>query len=424
MGQEQSKVSTIHPILKPQVYPQPTISKSAPPIPPKQIINSKINDYYNFNTATLVPKPTDLPKLYVSSKDDFKYNTKPKYIPTKVPDQDDGDDGDDDDGNDGDAQEEPGYPSEQIEQVIEKHIQLSDLAHLGFNIDEKNIMVSDSISIDAIDPYELLKANSKISLQKLYDCYKKLRNINHPDKCSGTGESFIIIVNAMKIIEEIEKKKTLDKPFNTLKNEFEKDKPHVGPVYAPELDDTKIPFNERFNKFFDANKYTVDDDIGYGDQMIKTDNGDRTINIENKLGSYNNHHFNSQFQREKNITNNEVIVYRVPEPILLNSNSQSLVSTQNNFTTSGIYTDYLEAFSQTTFINSDNVHVNINANLKEELDKRKKETLVLTTEQQIAIEKYDNSLKDIDYNELDYFRKKDKDISNYHNRIKEIQFKK
>ena len=68
--------------------------------------------------------------------------------------------------------------------------------------------------------------------------------------------------------------------------------------------------------------------------------------------------------------------------------------------------------------------MNIDANLKEELDKRKKETLLLTKEQQIAIEKYDNSLKDIDYNELDYFRRKDKDISNYHNRIKEIQFKK
>ena len=58
-------------------------------------------------------------------------------------------DDDDDDGDDDDAQEEPGYPSEQIEQVIEKNIQLSDLAHLGFNIDDDipPFAVSTNISI-------------------------------------------------------------------------------------------------------------------------------------------------------------------------------------------------------------------------------------------------------------------------------------
>jgi len=302
------------------------------------------------------------------------------------------------------------------------------LNKLSFTKDEIMIMRSENIKAIDIDPFNLLEKNINISLQKLYECYKKLRFLNHPDKPNGNNENFIKIVKSMKLIEQIESKKATDKQFDSLKNEYNKDKSK----YEADYDYTynqfqgvkKEDFNKQFNKMFDENRYTGDYEDGYSHIMTKDKAVNEEINVVNRLGTYDKSAFNNEFSKQKKVISNQVMVYKVPEPINNSfANAQSLVGKTNNYTNAGQYTDYMEAYNEgTVLIDADKVNFVEEKDIKKALNNYKTASLALTEEQRIAIEEYNNKLDANKYKEIDYYSESNQNINKWYNSVKTLNY--
>ena len=374
----------------------------------KKVIREKINDYYSFNTTSFNKQNAPEPILYTNSND-YVYNSsshdantlfqrqlaerelKPTVSPVQIP-----------------------IVLEEVKPVYKanSHIKLTMDKCTGFTKVEKDLMAYYGITLEDIDPFNLLSAREDTTLYKLYDCYRKLRLKNHPDK-NGNPEHFITIMGAMRKMEDLEKKKEMDKDSNTLREQFKKDETKVTNINI----DTEFD-NSKFNKMFEQHRFTGNAEDGYGDQMIKGDPLDRdNLYVENTLGSYNKQQFNEIFQKQKK-KGTQVVQYIVPEAIdSYNGNGSSLVGI-DGYTRDGTYTDYLEAFTDTTLIDTTGFSINESKDLEKLVKDYKQSSLELRPEQALAIEKYNNSLERKKHQELEYFSTMEQKIKTYDEQMK------
>ena len=295
----------------------------------------------------------------------------------------------------------------------------------GFSQIEKQLLISKGISSLDIDPFGLLNKNNSITLSKLYECYKKLRLMNHPDK-GGDSDNFNKIIKCMKKIEEIEKMKISDKQFDSLKSDFKRDAEKYEQNYVPDLNQSNDTsgFNKKFNQYFEQNKFTGEFEEGYGNMMV---NGpyEKNINVQNTLGSFDRSNFNNVFTKSKNKSNNKIVVYKVPEPIYSGGdNARSLVNKDSNYTQHGQFTDYMEAFTDANvLIDTEQIPINQEESLEIAMKKHKNASLALSDEQVRAIENYENNKKKRENNELSYYNQFLRDTDKYHHQMKTITFK-
>jgi hypothetical protein len=387
-------------------------------VPDKQILqNNQNNDYYiEMNRDDINIQPPTQPFQSINTRDNTFAPEAPSftYIPPPT------------------SQQLPkytqnlNYQSQENNNNIKEDEPIAISSLIGFTNLEKQLLVSKDINSLDIDPFGLLNKNRSITLNQLYECYKKLRLKNHPDK-GGDNNNFNKIIKCMKKIEEIEKMKISDKQFNTLKDDFNKESSKYEQPYIPQFHENNNEnnnFNKKFNQFFEQNKYTGDQDIGYGDLMDKGPY-QKDIEVKNTIGAFDRSNFNNVFTQSKKKPSNKVVVYKVPEPVYGNVTfAQSLVSKDNNYTQHGVFTDYMEAFTESNvLIDTEQVKINENIKLEEALKKHKNASLTLTNEQVLAIEEYDNNLKYRDNKEVDYYKNYSKEIDKYANQMKTISFR-
>ena len=244
-------------------------------------------------------------------------------------------------------------------------------------------MAKEQIYVDDIDPYNLMNIKP-LTIITLLEKYSKLKIQNHPDK-GGETENFITITNAINNIKKILNACKSSKSFNTLKQSSLEDNTEVPNMLRNCSVEGEFSIT-KFNQMFEKHKFEHDmNNEGYGDKMYKGDNrydykkstgyNDKMVprNCEVTFGGpwkpqtieelaksspsiakaqekIEFKDFHDKFKKNKQKHIDSIIEYRVPEAHnILNGTSQTLGLVNSNFSGNG-YTDYMEAFDQSTMI--------------------------------------------------------------------------
>jgi len=281
-----------------------------------------------------------------------------------------------------------------------------------FTKEEKLLMINNQITFYDIDPLGLLKTD-RLTLRALLDKYLSLRKLYHPDK-GGNTQQFILINNATKQMNFLQKGLNSDKQFNTLKKGYNKNMKNEVKNRPISFDSTKGFNAQKFNTFFKENRFNDENEnTGYGHTMIPTSKKREDIEIKKKPTLEKN--FNRGFLAHKRKVSKEVVRYNVPKAINNNINGfKSLGRTENNF--SGYskdlnYSDYKDAFDESNLINESEYTLN-NKSLEDIKREREKGSLELSDIQKVAIEEFKNKKEQEEFERKDNFKK-------YQNAIKQ-----
>ena len=290
---------------------------------------------------------------------------------------------------------------------------------------DKRLLIMNNITLQDLDPINVLENNKNITLDELSQKYISFRNIYHPDK-GGSSEMFNIVNTSLKKQIFIIKSRVIDKDFNQLKqnfNEYSEKKKKPVEFSNEEILDTSRFSNERFNRFFNDNKYGDDfNDYGYGDMMEKT--GEREdIDINKTIDEYNNDSFNNIFNNNKNIVCNKIVEYKVPEPINISSNYKGLGSKMTNFTdTTNIlkYCDYNDAYTKENIINVGQVNNRVYKNVEELKKERKNDKLQLSDEMQRIIEENEARINNLEKDRQSASDQFDKNLEIHYHKVNKL----
>lgn len=209
--------------------------------------------------------------------------------------------------------------------------------------------------IKSLEPKELFNLPQNYTWDELKNRYKQLALKAHPDK-GGDRETFNYITYCFEKLSKELNLKEQDKQHLELKNQFHKEQEeymyNINPNILKKTED--VPFQQKFNKFFEENRFEDEDEKGYGDIMAKSDKNRDTIDIPNIFGTtqINHRKFNETFENKVPIKK-ELVKYREPEPTTLKTGvSYSLLGVKTNDYTGEtesknlMYTDYLKAYTE------------------------------------------------------------------------------
>jgi curved DNA-binding protein CbpA len=101
-----------------------------------------------------------------------------------------------------------------------------------------------------VSPYNILNVAPDCNIEQLKKQFKKMAVKYHPDK-GGDKNIFNLMVYSFKAIHKDLKAKEDQKDFNELKNNYRQEAPNVDTDRFQKATDGH---NEKFNKFFDANR--------------------------------------------------------------------------------------------------------------------------------------------------------------------------
>ena len=236
--------------------------------------------------------------------------------------------------------------------------------------------------------------------------YKKLAIKNHPDK-GGNSSNFKLFLDTYNKINKLIKLQNSNKLHMTLKNNYEnyhKNKSNINKNH--------IKFNiQKFNKSYLENRRGNPYDKGYGDIMNKN-NSKEALEIQNTIGKYSKNKFNKVFENKKNKKSNEVVIYKIPEPLINNKNLNYSILGEDNiedFTNIRINaTDYKKAYVNNYLINCKNIKIK-RQNLKDL--KKSRENLNLEDFQIKAIEDNGKLQKLKEWKRLNNLKKYDNRLS-------------
>ena len=229
------------------------------------------------------------------------------------------------------------------------------------------------------DPYKIFKLNKKFTENELKESYKKLVLIFHPDRPKGSIAHFRLITKAYNQLLEKLKLEKDDKQYLDLKNESADFIKNQKNLKLKNKDLKEFNLN-KFNNFFTENKFDTPEDSGYND-WIKS-NYLEEKDIERIDGSFTNNKFNNLFEKNVKVSN-EIIEYKVPQPIVSNPNCHELgVDKITDFSGNG-YTDYRKAHTQTRIIDPSNVNFKKYKDIKELNKERKNISPLNDTEMQL-----------------------------------------
>ena len=188
-----------------------------------------------------------------------------------------------------------------------------------------------------IDPYDVLGLQRNFTWDELREAYRRTARWVHPDK-GGNTQMFNIVTDCFKKLAIEFKTRYADRPHHELKREAEAhyaQNPHVPtqngiqpmstqhPLFSQTKNETRDEsnknFQERFNRFFDDNKFDDEEtDAGYGSMMVKSSKVREEISIPQLLkGKVSADRFNSAFDEHTMPSSKEVIVHREPDAMQL-----------------------------------------------------------------------------------------------------------
>lgn len=167
-----------------------------------------------------------------------------------------------------------------------------------------------------VDPYKVLGVSQNYTIEELKSAYKQMAMKVHPDK-GGSEYLFKLVTYCYKLLSAEYRKKTADKQFYELKNEFKIDKPKSKTNVS--ISSSSSFDVDRFNKVFEDNKIDTVTDSGYGEFLKSTkDKADPKKLFTEK--SFSNDAFNKQFERKTSVAsdNKFIVKFKEPEPVLAN----------------------------------------------------------------------------------------------------------
>ena len=213
-------------------------------------------------------------------------------------------------------------------------------------------------------PYEILKLPKKFTLDQLKKAYKKAALATHPDRNNGSCELFDKISQAYLSLLDEYKLKQNDKQYNELKNDFNDFKNKQKKTNRQNIDlknNQRFDIN-KFNKIYDENYIKQPEDDGYDEWIKSNSNKSTDIKKKQKLAhGFNINVFNETFDEEPELEPvTDIIIYKEPEPILLNGKLTFSELGQNkikNFSgkASIDYTDLKEAHTKSKLIDPNKV---------------------------------------------------------------------
>ena len=269
----------------------------------------------------------------------------------------------------------------------QQNSQYSDnLQYTKLNITDRDIMTNNDITIESIDPLDIL-SKEQINLNELLNKYKSLRRIYHPDRNPSGGEMFIKINQAVNNLLLIKNKNTKKNNFNELKHSFINTTENESAPQPVKFNCDKFT-KKNFNKFFTENQFEDDKiESGYGYMMTERSNTREDINIE-RLNIKKNQ-FNNHFINKNQHVSEDIIEYREPEAPNQNNytNYDKLGEKTTNFTSYNpqiSFTDYKDAYDESKMINDQQYNIKTRK-YEEYKTQRKSDSLKLTEEQERVI---------------------------------------
>jgi len=278
---------------------------------------------------------------------------------------------------------------------------------------EKRIMIINNILIYDIDPLDI-KDKECLLLPELKNKYISLRNIYHPDKNgSGNTSIFIRVNNAIEKHNFIIKSCVMDKDFIQLRSEYNNyndNEKKKKPIF---FKDIKSVTNEKFNKFYDEHKFEDEFDGGYGNLMEPSGERD-DIEIEKIV--CNESEFNSIFDKNVKKDSTDIVKYSIPEaPNDYAYNNLCEKKTDYSGKSSDLaYKDYKKAFELEQIGNS---KLKKQISFKKYKKARENDKLILTEDQNKAIEEYKIKKEREEYNHENKLREYSDKISRYHSNV-------
>jgi len=294
----------------------------------------------------------------------------------------------------------------------------------NFTKAEKRLLIMNNCSLSQLDPFNLLEI-SFLNLDGLYDKYISLRNIYHPDK-GGDINQFKLAMDALEIMKIVRSGRLIDKNFDELKqgyNEYDKTEKRPMPVDFS----MKNKFNiSKFNTFFNENKFENQNNNGYGEMMVPSSTEREDIDIEKTIN--NEKLFNNEFTKYKNNKNKnlDLTIYSVPEPLSSSNNTfEKLGADTTNYTYSSdniSYTDYKDAYESKNIINisDNNIKRTQYKNLEELEEARKNDSLKMSSEQSVAIDKYTDHVEKKEHDRKQRFKEYENKVSNHFHKINKM----
>lgn len=172
-----------------------------------------------------------------------------------------------------------------------------------------------------INPYKILNVQKDFTLDELKEKYKTLALQTHPDK-GGNNQLFILVTKCFKYLYEDYQNKKNKKEFVELREDFHKwnERQTDNEANEKKIYDTfmKNKFDtDKFNKFFEENKFENKTDKGYGEWMNTT--AEAITDTPAFKKKFNNSSFNDHFEKHVSIEKNNkfVVKYKEPEPLFI-----------------------------------------------------------------------------------------------------------
>lgn len=225
---------------------------------------------------------------------------------------------------------------------------------MGNTYSENVSQNSTGFDIRNLEPKELFNLPDNFTWDELKNRYRQLALRVHPDK-GGDRDTFNYVTQCFqKLSNELRLRTEGSMEHHELKNQFHKEQEEYKYTVNPNTFDNQNMFNDKFNQFFEENKFTDDEEDGYGDMMVKSDKNRDDIDIKNIFGTtnVNSVRFNETFEKKVPVSK-EVIKYKDPEPTALRSGlSYALLGVKNNDYTGETetknlqYTDYMRAYTE------------------------------------------------------------------------------
>lgn len=242
----------------------------------------------------------------------------------------------------------------------------------GANSSNPTPLIGD-ISIDNVNPYEVLGVSKQFTWEELKDSYHRLARMIHPDK-GGSEKLFILVTDCFRKLAYEYKARQEDKSHHELKkasqqyhekHDMYREQPHSQfgiQMPPPPASSTKATtsdfqdsnnFQERFNKVFDEFKIEDETSRGYGHIMTASSKNRDDISIDRRLKKFTNEAFNDEFNKIP--IRQQVVKYKEPEALVLTKNIAytEIGKDASDFTyndptakTGLFYTDYMQAYDE------------------------------------------------------------------------------
>jgi hypothetical protein len=252
----------------------------------------------------------------------------------------------------------------------------------------KNITPKQIKQLYTLSPYKLLNLDSKSSLEHLKLKFKDLVNIVHPDR-GGNKDLFNILFKAYKEIENNIKNRDNIKSQQELKNNFKTDCEDI----LKNQNKMKFELN-KFNKIFNKNKSTINNQVGYSDFLKK----------------------NNEVINEDDDNNNKIIKHQIPTSY---NNSQYgcnlLVEDNKNFSDNGSYCDIKQAYTEKKNLDVKNIEKLYNRDFKS--IEKERNNIKMTETEQAKYNQYQEYLKKQNETFHQNLLNNDKNINNNYNNL-------